>query len=251
MKLTTVGCSGSFAGPDAAASCHLVEHDGFRVVLDLGNGAAGPLQRHLSLDQLDAVAISHLHLDHVVDLWAVYVARRYHPVGTPPPLRVIAPSDARERLAAMFGASLEIFDSVFAFESVSARTSLGPMTLSSVLVNHPVEAYGLRLDVDGRSLTYSGDTGPCQELARLAADCDVLLSEASFVDGEGNPEGLHLTGSQAGELATEARVGELLITHVPPWNSREQAVAEAATRYDGPIRAVVPGLTVHVGATGA
>src|SRR5207342_2476687 len=91
VKLTVVGCSGSFPGPDSPASCYLVEEDGCRVVLDLGNGALGRLQRHVSLDDVDAVIISHLHVDHVIDLCSYYVARRYRPDGPLAPLRVIAP----------------------------------------------------------------------------------------------------------------------------------------------------------------
>ena len=81
MRLTVVGCSGSFPGPDSPASCYLVEQDGYRVVLDLGNGALGQLQRYVSLDDVDAVLISHLHVDHVIDLCSYYVARRYRPAG--------------------------------------------------------------------------------------------------------------------------------------------------------------------------
>ena len=72
MRLTVVGCSGSFAGPASAASCYLVQADSggrtWSLVLDLGSGALGSLQRHVSPDQLDAVVLSHLHPDHCVDL---------------------------------------------------------------------------------------------------------------------------------------------------------------------------------------
>ena len=68
MRLTVVGCSGSFPGPGSPASCYLVEADGFRVLLDLGNGALGALQRHLQARDIDAVLLSHLHADHCIDL---------------------------------------------------------------------------------------------------------------------------------------------------------------------------------------
>jgi ribonuclease BN (tRNA processing enzyme) len=72
MRLTIVGCSGSFPGPDSPASCYLVEaeHDGatFRLVLDLGSGALGHLQRYTDLESVDAVVLSHLHADHCLDI---------------------------------------------------------------------------------------------------------------------------------------------------------------------------------------
>ena len=79
MKVTVVGCSGSFPGPDSAASCYLLEapYDGrtFRLLLDLGSGALGPLQRYADLESIDAVALSHLHADHCLDLCSFYVFR--------------------------------------------------------------------------------------------------------------------------------------------------------------------------------
>ena len=84
MRLTIVGCAGSFPGPDSASSCYLVEHDGFRMLVDLGSGALGPLQRHLDLRDVDAVLLSHLHADHCFDLSGFYVVSKYHPTGALP-----------------------------------------------------------------------------------------------------------------------------------------------------------------------
>ncbi len=246
MKLTVVGCSGSFPGPDSAASSYLVESDGYRVVLDLGNGALGALQRYASLDAIDAVLISHLHVDHMIDLCSFYVARRYRPAGPLPRLRVLGPAGTHEHVAAASGSTVAALDEVFSFEVHAHVAEVGPFRVTSARVNHPVEAYGLRLAAAGRSLTYSGDTGPCQGLVDLARDCEVLLAEASFVDGEANPPDLHLTGSQAGEVARDAGVGQLLVTHVPPWHDREHAVSEAQGVFDGPVVAATPGLSVVV-----
>jgi ribonuclease BN (tRNA processing enzyme) len=77
MRLTMVGCSGSMPGPHSAASCYLLEADGFRLVVDLGNGAVGALQRYTALNQVDAVALSHLHADHCIDMCPLWIARKY------------------------------------------------------------------------------------------------------------------------------------------------------------------------------
>ncbi|MGL5909281.1 MAG: MBL fold metallo-hydrolase, partial [Phycicoccus sp.] len=105
MRLTVVGCSGSYPGPESPASCYLVQHtddDGhtWSVLLDLGNGAFGPLQRHLDPSDVDALFLSHLHPDHCVDLLGLYVHRRYRPGGPlPHRLRVFGPSGTAHRLA--------------------------------------------------------------------------------------------------------------------------------------------------------
>ena len=91
MKLTVVGCSGSIPGPDSPASCYLIEHDGFRVVVDMGHGSLGALQRHVVLDSIDAIVLSHLHADHFIDLTALHVAHRYGPYSFTGPLPVYGP----------------------------------------------------------------------------------------------------------------------------------------------------------------
>ena len=92
MQLTVLGCAGTFPGPSSPCSGYLVEHDGYRLILDLGAGALGNLQRHCDLREIDAVYITHLHADHCIDLVAYFYARRYHPQGMPP----ILPSDPRD-----------------------------------------------------------------------------------------------------------------------------------------------------------
>jgi ribonuclease BN (tRNA processing enzyme) len=95
MRLTVIGCSGSFPGPASAASCYLLEADGFRLVIDMGNGALGALQRYAPLFGVDAIALSHLHADHCVDVYSYSIARTYAPDGPQPPIPVYGPAGAR------------------------------------------------------------------------------------------------------------------------------------------------------------
>ena len=77
MRITVIGCSGSFPGPDGPASSYLLDAEGFRLLLDLGSGAVGALQQHASLDDIDAVCLSHHHADHCLDIcpfWVVALA---------------------------------------------------------------------------------------------------------------------------------------------------------------------------------
>ena len=171
MRVTVVGCAGSFPGPDSPASCYLVEHDGFAVALDLGNGSLGPLQRFIDIDVLDAVVLSHLHVDHCIDLCSYYVARRYRPGGALGTIPVLGPTGTANRMANAYDLPLEPgmhgeFDFV---DHSPAPVQLGPFTVSVTRVAHPVEAYAVRLEADGRSVVYSGDTGPSDALVELAA----------------------------------------------------------------------------------
>ncbi len=212
-----IGCAGSFPGPDSAASCYLVEADDdlgrtWRVLLDLGSGALGPLQRYLAPADLDAVLLSHLHPDHCLDACGLYVALRYNPAGPPRRrLPIYGPSGTSGRLAAAYGAEEggalnQVFDVREWIEGVPVQ--FGPLTVVPMLVDHPVEAYGLRIErrtAGGSSvLVYSGDTDLCPALVRLAKGADVLLAEAAFVEGRDRPRHIHMTGLRAGQAAFEA-----------------------------------------------
>ena len=111
-------------------------------------------------------------------------------------------------------------------------------------VDHPCEAYAVRVEHDGRSLVYSGDTGPCRRARRgrtrrrraavrgdLAARHRVVGRAAA---------GIHLSGRQAGEHAAAAGVGRLLITHVPAWFDAQELLAEAKEAFGGPVELVAP-----------
>jgi ribonuclease BN (tRNA processing enzyme) len=244
MELTVVGCSGSFPGPDSAASCYLAEADGFRVLLDLGSGALGALQRHASLDGIDAICLSHLHGDHCLDMCGYHVARRFHPAGPLPPIPVYGPARTAERLDRVVGldhgaAMADVFDFV---TLAPGKIEIGPFAVTLDRMNHPVETFGFRLEHGGRAIAYSADTGPSEALITLAAGADVLLCEASFAEGGTLPADLHLTAGQAAEHATRAGTGELVLTHLMPWIDREQAQATAAARFAGPVSLALPGL---------
>jgi len=253
MRLTVVGCSGSYPGPESPASCYLLQadHDGrtYSLVVDLGNGALGALQRHIDLTEVDAVALSHLHVDHCIDMTSYYVVRTYHPGGILPALPVHAPGGASERMAVASGfADSRGVDEVFAFVDWQNghQVRLGPFTLTPATVAHPVETYALRIEADGRVLVYSGDTGPSPALSELAEGADLLLCEAAFVDGSDNPPDLHLTGRQAADHARRADVGRLMLTHIPPWHDPAQVLAEAEAGLPGRVELARPGATYTV-----
>jgi len=230
LSLTVVGCSGSMPGPESPASCYLVEYDGFQLVLDLGSGALGALQRHVGLDVVGAVLLSHLHPDHWIDLCPYFVARSYDPRGPFLPLDVHGPAATADALVAAYGPDRKVEDlaAAFTFHALGpGPLQLGPLSITAVRTAHPVECWAVRIEAGGRVLAYTADTGPSAAVTRLARGADLLLAEAAFLDGAVNPPGLHLTGRQAGEMAREAQVDRLLVTHVPPWHDPEVALAEA------------------------
>jgi ribonuclease BN (tRNA processing enzyme) len=219
VKVTIVGCSGTFPGPESCCSAYLFEADGFRMLVDAGNGATGALQQHIGILDLDAVVISHLHGDHYLDLVTYTYARRYHPDGCPGPVPVYGPDGTRTQIAAAYARPVDAL-----LDSVSA----------------------MRIAADGGSLTYSADTGVSAALVELAKGTDVLLCEASYLDGDHNPPDVHLTGGEAGEHATRAGAGRLVLTHLVPWGDSGRSLEAAHTTYDGEIGLAATGNTFDV-----
>ena len=246
MRLTVVGCSGSGPGPTSPASSYLVEHDGFRVLLDLGNGAFGTLQALADPATVDALYLSHLHADHCLDVAPFVVWHRYSGRSSKDRVPLYGPVAAERRLALAYDADGDGITDVFDFVPVGpGPLEIGPFGVQLARTAHPVECYAIRLTVDGRSLVYTGDTGPCTRVVELARGADVLLCEAAHPDQPGLPESLHLTGRQAGEHAAAAGVGRLLVTHVPAWVDAEVQLAHARTAFPA-AELVAPGLVVEI-----
>ena len=241
MRLTIIGCAGSYPGPESATSCYLVEADEpdgrtWRILLDLGSGALGALQRFADPFGIDAVFISHLHADHCLDLCGYHVLRRYHPDGAQPRIPVWGPVGTAQRMAQAYGLPEAIgMNDEFAFYEHGGPVHLGPFVVEPVPVKHPIPTFGLRVSANGRTLAYSADTGPCAGLDQVADGVDLLLAEAAFQSGEDNPPDLHLTGADCGVAATRGGVGRLVVTHVPAWYDTAVAMAEAKAHFAGQI----------------
>jgi ribonuclease BN (tRNA processing enzyme) len=249
VKLTVIGCSGSFAGPDSPASCYLLEaqHEGrtWRVALDIGAGALGALQRHIDPRDLDAIFLSHLHPDHCIDLCGLYVVQKYHPDGPSEPLVVYGPIGAKKRISDASGLDdIEAMASQFDFRDHVDRQpiTVGPFTVTPYAVEHPAEAYGFRVEADGPVLAYTGDTDECDALIPLMKGADLVLADSAFVEGRDTISGIHMNGAQCAQMANRAGgVGRLMLTHMPVWNDVELCRAQAAAYWDGEVELAEPG----------
>jgi ribonuclease BN (tRNA processing enzyme) len=249
VRLIVIGCSGSFPGPDSPASSYLLEHQGFRLLLDLGNGALGPLQRHTALSGVGAICLSHLHADHCLDLCGYWVAQTYAPDGPGPRIPVYGPAGTARRMAQVYGLDEHPgMTQAFDFGTLEPGTQeIGPFRLTLARMNHPVETFGFRVEAGGRAIAYSADTGESAALVDLARAADVLLCEASFLDEPGLPEGVHLTARQAAEHAARAGAGQLILTHLVPWNDRQETLQEATPWFPGRVSLATSGLVIDLG----
>lgn len=268
MQLTIIGASGSFPGPGSPASCYLVTVEGvdtdgvtpktWRVLLDLGNGALGTVQRYMLLQDIDAILLTHLHPDHFMDLCGLHVAVRWDPNGWQGArIPVYGPTGTAERLAVAYGLDPDPgMHPDFDFRTWQPEESvqIGPLTVTPHPVRHPIdEAFALRLETTGDDttaptvLTYSGDTDTCHGLIQAARNADLFLCEAAFHEGRDDDiDGVHLTGKRAGQAATDAQVNRLLLTHLPVWNDPMAASVEARETFSGDLAVAVSGVTYRV-----
>jgi ribonuclease BN (tRNA processing enzyme) len=173
MRVTVLGSCGAWPEPDSACSGYLVEHDGFRLVLDLGYATMPRLP-----GPVDAVFISHGHPDHCADLNPLLRARALSP-DPPPPLPVYALPGALDAVLAQDRPGM-LDDAYVPHDLIPGETfRIGPFTASTRLLPHWVPNAGIRLAAGGRVLAYTGDCGPGPEVVALARDADLLLAEAT------------------------------------------------------------------------
>jgi ribonuclease BN (tRNA processing enzyme) len=181
------------------------------------------------LDQVDAVWLSHLHLDHIGDLLNAYYALAYGELPPRAPLPVYAPAGLEDRLTGFFGADFEADVLDLRPLSDGHQVTVEGLTLLSRAVDHGgPEAYALRASAGGQVLAYSGDCAPCDALDMVASGADLLLCEAN----DPEPNRFHHTPSQAGALARRTKAKHLIVTHVGPLLTPEAATAQVA--FDGP-----------------
>jgi ribonuclease BN (tRNA processing enzyme) len=223
VKLTVVGCSPAWPNPGGAQSGYLVEHDGRSVLVDCGPGVLARLRERDGWPQPDAIVITHFHLDHWGDLvpwvWGAFHRRKLEQSAAE--LDVWVPPGGIEWLRA-FGRLLgfpEMFETAFTMLEYEPGETFhaGGLDLTTTRVPHySLAAYALRVTGGGRTLAYSGDSGPSDELVSAARDADLFLCEATLRDGdtEGGMRG-HLSLEDARSAFEAAGARDLLLTHRP------------------------------------
>lgn len=235
VRVTVLGSAGSYPGGGRACSGYLVTAGGYRLLLDCGNGSLANLP--CAHADVDAIVLSHLHPDHCVDIYGMDIALRYGP--RPGTVDVYAPTGSGERLAWLLGDDGgAAFLDTCRFHPVEDgdAVELGPASVSFRRAAHPVDALVSRVEVAGRVVAYSGDSGPAPALVASAKDADLFICDATWPERAGPfPPGVHCTGAEAGAMAAQAGAARLLITHVQPAYDPDEVAAEASGCFAGEV----------------
>jgi ribonuclease BN (tRNA processing enzyme) len=236
LRLVVLGSAGTYGSRERACSSYLVEADGYRLLLDCGNGSLSRLQHHWDVADLDAVLISHLHADHFVDLYSLYYALRFHPDGVQS-VPVYAPTGAQGFVAQLLPPeSAELLSASCQFRAAKAGDilELGPLRVRLFAAAHPIETLAVRVEHTSGVVAYSADSAPSPQITACARNADLFLCDSTWLERQRPlPEGVHMTGAEAGRTAAEADVGRLLVTHVFPRNDPAMVAEEAAGEFGG------------------
>jgi len=243
--------------PDAggAQSGYLIEHGGFRLLLECGGGVFAKLRAMAEPAAVDAVLVSHMHADHVLDLIAyAFALERHVPRARATGPTLWCPPGGAASLAA-FERALGMAGQIErGFElreyDPSVQLALGPLRVSFCPVPHFVPAWAADIRCEDARLTYGADCGPNEAIVELAAGSDLLMLEATLGAGTppaGSSSG-HLTAREAGALASRAGVPRLLLTHYSDQLDADAVRAAARTAFAGDVQLAAEGLLVQVGA---
>jgi ribonuclease BN (tRNA processing enzyme) len=238
VQITMIGSSPAWPNPGGAHSGYLFEGSSGRLLVDCGPGVLPRLREREAWPQIDAIAITHFHLDHWGDLvpwvWGSFYLRS-NGVGPGRPDLWVHPG-GRAHLEAL-GARLgfpDMFERAFVLHEYADEETFAAAGFDVTPVRLPhytLETYGFRVATEGHTVAYSGDSAPSERLVQLARDADLFICEATLEHGDldGQPRG-HLSADEAIQAYEESKARRLLLTHRP---CELEAPAGIELAYDG------------------
>lgn len=256
--LTILGGSAASVGTGQGCSGYLVSTSDTNLVLDLGPGTLLELRKHVDFRQLDGIVLSHLHVDHMLDLIALRFSLAYNPVrpeGRTPLWLPPGGIDFLGQLADVFsteGDAGAFFSDVFEIVEYASdsRVQINDVVLTFAPTVHFVPCWAIRAHPTGGAtdLVYTADTGPAADLTQLMAGAHVVLAEATTPelarDTMPREARGHLTAREAAEMAEAAGAAILVLTHMFEENDPQAQVADARDVFSGEIVIAVPGASV-------
>jgi ribonuclease BN (tRNA processing enzyme) len=256
IRLTVLGACGTYPSAGRACSGYLLEADDggrtARVWVDTGSGTLANLLRFAELPGLDAIWVSHLHVDHLSDLPVANYALRYGFEPQPARVPVLGPSGWAEHVRDfMATGDVDPIEAAFEIHELhdGERIEFGPLRLEAIATVHSIETYGVRASAAGATVAYSADSGPCDSLGRLAEDADLFVCEAAWAEWPDDAEPHHMTPALAGRWAAEGRAGRLVLTHLRPPDDPRAAVNRAREAYGGEVGVAMEGDVYQLGGT--
>ncbi|MGI2328678.1 MBL fold metallo-hydrolase [Planococcus sp. YIM B11945] len=244
MNITPVGIWGAFPNKNEATSSFLLEQDGFRCLFDCGSGVVSAVQNYTELREIDAIAISHYHADHIADIGVFQHAAM---IGMQlKEWETLVPIYAHNRDKEAFGKLTFKGVTEGRALNVDQPVQIGPWEVSFCETIHPVYCLAMKFSANGKSVVFTADTSWQEKLIEFSQEVDLLVAESNLYEKYiGIIEG-HMSGSQAGTLAARANAGKLLLTHLPQYGNLEEILQAAKETYKGDVAFAEIGKTYSI-----
>jgi ribonuclease BN (tRNA processing enzyme) len=254
-NVIVLGGASAVPNPGQGCSGYLVSVDHARLVLDLGAGTLPELRRHCAIGSIDGIIITHLHVDHMLDLVALWWGWLYHPVPLARPIPLWLPPggiDRVTRILATFGRADEVAEFFTRICSVTEfdpeqKIQIAGATVNFAATAHFIPCWAIRVESAQGAVAYTADTGPAANLVAIAHDAEVLIAEAMLPSGsfDESPNRGSSTATEAAQLAQNSGAKRLILTHLWAEHDADASRTEAARVFTGPIEIARPGLTVR------
>ncbi|MBU7590950.1 MBL fold metallo-hydrolase [Metabacillus halosaccharovorans] len=233
MKVTVIGYWGGFPNAGEATSGYLFETNGFRLLIDCGSAVLSKLQQTISIDQLDAVVLSHYHHDHVADIgplqYGCYVTGLIH---------------NRKKTLPIYGHDLD----QAAFQKLTYKDAtmgvvyketevleIGPFSITFLRTTHPSPCFAMKITDHASTVIYTADTSYQDNFIPFTSNADLLISECSLYSHQDGKSAGHMNSTEVGQLAHKAKVKQLLLTHLPHFGNQADLAAQANEHFKGEI----------------
>lgn len=246
-EVVVLGGSGTFPAPGAACSGYLFRSGATTIWVDMGPGTFANLQRHIDPAQVNAILLSHLHLDHCADFFPYTYWKRFGPGKAAPPMDVYAPAGA-PKLLGQFAGGDPTFEGQINFKEINATLieTIGDFELRFCRTRHPVETYAIRALANSQTVVYTADTGPSRPVTDFVWGANLLIAEASVQETSKSMADLHMSATEAGQMAAQAQVTQLALTHIVPGLDPKVSIEMAAREYRGEIHTTSDNLRIIV-----
>ena len=233
MNVKILGYWGGYPAAGGATAGYLVTTDEGQILLDCGSGVMSKLPSETRVEALSGVILSHLHYDHMADLGVLQyaVAGALRNGRMKEKLKLYAPDDPADMLHGLYNEHTKVIPI-----DPSTKVRLAGAEIEFVHVEHTITCYAIKISYKGKVLVYSGDTSYCDALIELARDADIFLCEATICEGSVHTTGKgHMNALQAGMIAGQANVKQLVLVHLPGDGNLEFMRDEASRTFHGPV----------------
>lgn len=239
MKLSIMGYWGGYPGRDGASSMYVLEKNDFLLVIDVGSGGLAKFQKYYHITDIDAVLLSHYHADHIADVGVLQHARlvQTYITGNEEQLPIYGHQEDEEQ----FYALNHDFTKAVRYDPNNVL-KIGPFFIRFLKTKHSVPCFGMRITDGESTIIYTADSAYQEEWNKFSLDADLLLADCNFYAHQNGEEAGHMTSTEVGRIAKNARVKEVILTHLPHYGDHKDLVKEAREQFDGKVSLAHEGL---------